>query len=230
MKGLGNMLYSNTRTLNTFGFLVSLLIWVFAAGCAVEPGDTFDETGEYMGTVLETSEGAIRTRDNAAVDREGEYCHNCSTLCECGRIWHPAGWTINCDYWCAKIDGKGTSCGGGDDDAQEASFQRQTIESVAPATAKKDKLETKTKSKRSVAKGELIARGVNGCHSICGDMADGIICGPHACTPEAAGSCCPSDDDDEEREEEAADDESTSERVERVRQTERNSSLGRPGR
>ena len=47
--------------------------------------------------------------------------------------------------------------------------------------------------------------GVNGCHSICGDMADGIICGPHACTPEAAGSCCPSDDDDEEREEEAAD-------------------------
>ena len=72
MKGLGNMLYSNTRTLNTFGFLVSLLIWVFAAGCAVEC-DTFDKTGEYMGTVLETSEGAIRTRDNAAVDREGEY-------------------------------------------------------------------------------------------------------------------------------------------------------------
>ena len=69
MKGLGNMLYSNTRTLNTFGFLVSLLIWVFAAGCAVEPGDTFDETGEYMGTILETSEGAIRTRDNAAVTR-----------------------------------------------------------------------------------------------------------------------------------------------------------------
>ena len=52
----------------------------------------------------------------------------------------PAGWTINCDYWCAKIDGKGTSCGGGDDDAQEASFRRQTIESVAPATVKKAKL------------------------------------------------------------------------------------------
>jgi len=36
---------------------------------------------------------------------------------------------------------------------------------------------------------------VDDCYSICGDLGDGVICGPHACTTEAAGSCCPTNED-----------------------------------
>ena len=184
----------NTRITHciTLAFTLFILLLV---GCAIQPGDAFDADGEFTGTVSESMTYALESVGNE-IDREGEYCHNCSTLCECGRIYHPGGWTINCEYWCAQAnDNTKSSCEGANasDEARPSAHVQRKKHRVIGALKRRVE---RTRTVRDVIDIDDTPDGaVDDCYSICGDLGDGVICGPHACTTEAAGSCCPTNED-----------------------------------
>ena len=171
--------------------LLALLAMMSLVGCLGQDGDVFNDNGEYIGTEFETTTLALEGVEDARGPRLK------STLCECGRIWHPGGWTINCDYWCDQIsDSTQASCGG----TVEREVALEERNGVRALKLKKKQARRSGFLKRDALRVDLrmseeagdngSLRSANGCFTICGDMTDGNICGPHACTPEAAGKCC----------------------------------------
>lgn len=188
----------NTRITHFITVTFTLFI-LMLVGCVVQPGDAFDADGEFAGTVSESMTYALEPVGNE-MDREGEYCHNCSTLCECGRIYHPGGWTINCEYWCAKAsDDTKSTCGGAHSSDEPRPSARRAHKRHRVISALNRRIERTRLDQGALEMVEPTERSTDKCYSICGDLGDGNICGPHACTPEAAGSCCPTDDDAQRR-------------------------------
>lgn len=206
--------------------LLALLAMMTLVGCLGQDGDVFSGEGEYVGTEFETATLALEGMDETRGPRLS------STLCECGRIWHPGGWTINCDYWCDQIgDTTQASCGG----AVEREATLNEREGVRALKLKKKKARHTSSLKRDALQADLrmsaeadddgLIRGADGCFSICGDMADGNICGPHACTPEAAGKCCPQKVPDERNSNAESTDDEDESRQRQEQRTTRNASL-----
>ena len=208
--------------------LLALLAMMTLVGCLGQDGDVFSDEGEYVGTEFETTALALESIDSDKNPRLK------STLCECGRIWHPGGWTINCDYWCDQIgDTTQASCG----DAVEREVTLEERDGVRALKKKKKKARRAGARMRNGFQADVrmseesdedgILKSANGCFTICGDMADGNICGPHACTPEAAGKCCPQKVPDERDDSVDSSDNNTEEdtRQRQDRRTTRNASL-----
>jgi hypothetical protein len=173
-----------------FGYAGSLAI-LCLVGCGVE-GEQVDGYGELVG-VVEQSLGARGAEEINDGDDRVAGRPLCSTLCDCGRIWHSCGWTINCDYWCGLIEDEESAlgCGSGDgsDDGANESIDERDPESDGPGRLPA-RGPIPAGDERNDANGGDV-RGPTKCYSICGDPSDGVICGPHPCTLEAVGSCCP---------------------------------------
>ena len=177
-------------------------------------GEQVDATGNVVGELNQSlerqPEDANEVGRAGAADAEGR---KCSTLCDCGRIWHSCAWTINCDYWCGKVDEKDGEAGNcGNDENREranecieregdADDERRPARQAPIAPAQRDEEAPAQRDEQNDEDAQAV-RGADGCYSICGDPTDGVICGPHACTHEAVGSCCPQDDTRPERNEE----------------------------
>jgi len=169
-------------------------------GCGVE-----GESGEYVGTVEQNlgARGAQEVDDGDDRAADGKVC---STICECGRIWHTCGLIINCDYWCGKLEDEesalGCGSGGESEDGRNESIDERDPESDDLGRVPAREPSPAGNERHDADGGD--ARAADGCYSICPSPNDHIICGPHACTPEAAYSCCPEEEREFERGEEPA--------------------------
>lgn len=98
---------SNTYLLKTLTSIF-LLFACFACGEHefADPVHVVDQDGYVVDTVGYALESSEATKSNRAIG-EGDYeRRQCSTLCECGRIWHPCSFIPFCGYYCDKIDGE----------------------------------------------------------------------------------------------------------------------------
>jgi hypothetical protein len=89
----------------------SIFIMLLGYGCGDQengyPIDVVDENGQVVdnaGYALESVEPSEADRAIGSGDAAAQ--KNCSTLCECGRIWHPCNFEPNCEYYCNKVDGE----------------------------------------------------------------------------------------------------------------------------
>jgi hypothetical protein len=178
------------------------LVILCLVGCGVE-GEYVDASGEVIGVVQQSLAGQRDSEANDGGDRAAGG-RLCSTLCECGRIWHQCGWTINCDYWCPRAEDQesvpGCGSGGESEDGANESIDERDPESDDQGRIPARGPMPAGDERNDANHGDV--RAADACYSICGDPRDGIICGPHACAVEAAGSCCPEDESQPHRDEE----------------------------
>lgn len=97
---------SNAYLLKT---LTSIILLFACFGCGehefADPVNVVDQEGYVVDTVGYALESSEAPQSSRAIG-EGDYARRqCSTLCECGRIWHPCNFSPSCEYYCDKVDG-----------------------------------------------------------------------------------------------------------------------------
>ena len=97
---------SNSYLLKT---LTSIILLFTCLACGEhefgDPVNVVDQEGYVVDTVGYALESSEAPQSSRAIG-EGDYARRqCSTLCECGRIWHPCNFIPSCGYYCDNVDG-----------------------------------------------------------------------------------------------------------------------------
>jgi hypothetical protein len=88
---------------------IILLFACFACGEHefADPVNVVDQDGDVVDTVGYALESSEATQSDRAMSQgDSASGRQCSTLCECGRIWHPCNFIPSCEYYCGKVDGE----------------------------------------------------------------------------------------------------------------------------